>query len=198
MEVGSQCKKCKKKPCCKKNQNTIILEPIAESIKVEKNWKNKILLFYPLIISFFYVLLGSIFSEYPFDDFNGKDFLRSIMGFMLIIFSYLKMLNPSGFIMSFKKYDYLTSKFVYYGYIYPLIEIMLGIFILINVFYIFTNAAIIILFSINLTQVIIVLKQGKELECACLGSLGFKLPLSQVTIIEDVIMIIMSIIMLSI
>lgn len=198
------------KPCCKnKNKchpNNIdsftSIEIASDSVPTEsttdETWMDKLIIYYPLLVSFMYVFIGAIIIEYPYDEFDGRNFVRSIMGLMLLVFSYLKMLNPGGFIMSFQKYDYLASKCIYYGYLYPIIEALLGIFYLINIAYVFTNTMIIILFSINLAQVYYALRQGKELECACLGSLGFKLPLSKVTIIEDVTMILMAIIMLSI
>lgn len=104
---------------------------------------------------------------------------------MLITFSYLKLLNPSEFKKSFSNY----------GYLYPLIELTLGILYIIEVL---INSLVIFIFTINLIQVGIVLYHGKKLECACMGSLGFKLPLSWVTILEDIFMILMAIIVLSI
>ena len=157
---------------------------------------NKIMVFYPLILSFSYIIGGAIISEYPYNNFDWKHFSRIFMGLLLLLFSYVKLLNPRGFVNTFKKYDIVTYKCELYGYAYPLIEATLGVFYIINYKPIIINSIIIGLLSINLIQVIIALFQKKKLECACMGSLGFNLPLSYVTITEDIIMIIMAAVML--
>ena len=173
----------------------ILKTPIKTNSKLSVGI-NKIMVFYPLILSFSYVIGGAIISEYPYNNFDWKHFFRIFMGLLLLLFSYVKLLNPRGFVNTFKKYDIVTYKFKLYGYAYPLIEATLGVFYIINYQPIITNSIIIGLLSINLIQVIIALFQKKELECACMGSLGFNLPLSYVTITEDIIMIIMAAVML--
>lgn len=54
------------------------------------------------------------------------------------------------------------------------------------------NTIAIIFLSINLFQVAYALYKKQTLACACMGNLGFDLPLSYVTIIEDVVMIFMA------
>ena len=180
------------KKCCSNNQinsNNIVINNESDCYK-------KIKLFYPLLLSFSYVIFGAIISEYPFNSFNWKHFFQMFMGLLLLLFSYVKLLNPHGFVNTFKKYDIITKKFNLYGYIYPLIEATLGIFYIINFIPTVTNSIIIALLTFNLIQVIIVIIKKEDLECACMGSLGFKLPLTYVTITEDLIMIIMAIIMI--
>ena len=180
------------KECCKK---TSTLESQLQ-IDVKQLHIKKIKTFYPLFLTFSYVIGGAIISEYPYNIFSWRHFCRIFMGLLLLLFSYIKLLNPQGFVITFKKYDLFSSKCELYGYSYPLIEATLGIFYIINYAPIIINSIIIGLLSINLIQVIRALHQKKQLECACMGSLGFKLPLSYVTISEDIIMITMAIVML--
>lgn len=183
------------KKCCKQNTD---LESNNKIITEEIPNENKFYKFYPLILTFVFVIGGAVISQYNFETFKWNSFMKNLMGLMLITFSYLKLLNPSGFKKSFSNYDYLAKYIPIYGYLYPLIELTLGILYIIEVFPVLINSLVIFIFTINLIQVGIVLYHGKKLECACMGSLGFKLPLSWITILEDIFMILMAIIMLSI
>ena len=183
------------KKCCKQNTD---LECNIQTIQEKTDDENKLYKFYPLILTFIFIIGGACISQYNFDTWKWNEFMKNLMGIMLITFSYLKLLNPSGFKKSFSNYDYLAKYVPIYGYIYPLIELTLGLLYIIEVFPIIINSLVIVIFTFNLIQVGIVIYQGKKLECACMGSLGLKLPLSWVTILEDLFMIIMAIIMLSI
>ena len=179
--------------CCKQNKD---LECNTQTVQENKDNENKFYKFYPLILTFIFIIGGACISQYNFDIWKWKVFMKNLMGIMLITFSYLKLLNPSGFKKSFSNYDYLAKYVPIYGYIYPFLELVLGLLYIVEIFPILINSLVIIIFTFNLIQVGIVLYQGKELECACMGSLGLKLPLSWVTILEDVFMIIMAIVML--
>lgn len=196
------------KKCCKQNtdlecniqtiQENTDLKCNIQTIQEKTDDENKLYKFYPLILTFIFIIGGAGISQYNFDTWKWNEFMKNLMGIMLITFSYLKLLNPSGFKKSFSNYDYLAKYVPIYGYIYPLIELTLGLLYIIEVFPIIINSLVIVIFTFNLVQIGIVIYQGKKLECACMGSLGLKLPLSWVTILEDLFMIIMAIIMLSI
>ena len=158
------------KKCCKKEVCIVEVTPRV----VDKNYFTKIKTFYPLILSIGYVTAGSIVTEHPFDSFDGIQFCSRFMGLFLILFSYLKLLNPYGFVNTFMKYDIITRKCKIYGYVYPFIEGTLGVFYMIKYEPIVTNSIVIGLLSFNLGQVIHAIANKKELECACMGSLGFQ------------------------
>ena len=190
------------KKCCKQNKdlecNIQDLECNIQDIQENTDDENNFYKFYPLILTFIFIIGGAGISQYNYDTWKWNQFMKNLMGIMLITFSYLKLLNLSGFKESFSNYDYLAKYVPIYGYIYPFIELILGILYIIEIFSILINSIVIVIFTFNLIQVGIVIYQGKKLECACMGSLGLKLPLSWVTIIEDIFMIAMSIAMLSI
>ena len=54
------------------------------------------------------------------------------------------------------------------------------------------NSLTIFFLVINMGQVARALILKKSLECACMGALGFKLPLSYITLSEDLVMIVMA------
>ena len=212
----SCCKKNEIVPCCKNNDITLNIDysdnnennlintnevNVINDNEINPqniNILNKLTLFYPLIITFLFVISGAIVTQYPISTFNSKHFMSNLMGILLITFSYLKMLNLKGFAISFSKYDFIAYYIWPYGYIYPLTELTLGLFYCVKLYPVIINSITIFFLTINFIEVSYALILKKELECACMGSLGFKLPLSYITITEDIFMIIMSIIMISI
>ncbi len=62
---------------------------------------------------------------------------------------------------------------------------ILGFFFILNIFPIFTNIITIIVMSISSIGVIQTVLDKRKIHCACLGAV-IKLPMTTVTIIEDV------------
>merc|ERR1719242_134734 len=119
------------------------------------------------------------------------------MGIWVIVFSYLKLLNPKGFVRSFQQYDFLSQQISWWAWTYPGLEALLGLaFLLPGSHQRLANQATLLLASLQTVQVVFVLYQGRKLECACMGSLGFDLPLSTVTLTENIVMILMAALMM--
>lgn len=123
--------------------------------------------------------------------FTERDVMRHTMGSILITFGCLKLVNLNGFAEVFSKYDIIANNIGLYAYTYPFIEIVLGIYLLRN-----KNTAqiyniIIALMSISIVSVLASLRRGVKLRCGCIGSI-FHIPLSYVTLSENVVMILMS------
>ena len=89
-------------------------------------------------------------------------------------------------------YDIVAQKIKAYGFIYPFIELGLGISYLTAFNPTFTNAATILVMGISSIGVIQSVLNKKKIQCACLGAV-FNLPMSTVTIIEDLLMVAMAI-----
>ena len=115
-------------------------------------------------------------------------------GFFLT-FSFFKMLDLTGFADSYSMYDIIGKKFRQWGYIYAFIELGLGIAYAVNFQPVLTNFITLIVMSVSIIGVLQSVLNKRKIKCACLGAV-FNLPMSTVTIIEDALMIAMSIIML--
>ncbi|NBO10845.1 MAG: hypothetical protein EBV25_04690, partial [Methylophilaceae bacterium] len=115
-------------------------------------------------------------------------------GFFLV-FSFFKMLNIQAFASSYAMYDLLAIRFKAYGYIYPFIELGLGIAYLISYNPITTNTLTLIVMTFSSLGVIKAVLDKQKIRCACLGTV-FNLPMSTVTIIEDLLMAAMALWML--
>ena len=163
----------------------------AKDNEIEKSSKIKQLL--PLFIIFGYISITSILLN--FKEWNSINAMLDFMGLFYIIFSFFKILDIKGFYRSFKMYDPLAKKITTYGYIYPFIEILLGLMFLtrteVNIALLIT-IIILGITSVGVTQTLL---NKRTINCACLGT-TLKLPMTEATFIENAIMITMSIVLL--
>ena len=163
----------------------------AKDNKIIKSSKIKQLK--PLFIILGYILVTSILLN--FRNWNSTNAMLDFMGLFYIIFSFFKILDIKGFSTSFKMYDPLAKKIIIYGYIYPFIEILLGLMILNRIEVNIALLITIIILGITTVGVTQTLLNKKTINCACLGT-TLKLPMTEATFIENAIMIIMAIILL--
>jgi hypothetical protein len=118
------------------------------------------------------------------------------MAGFFIVFSFFKLLNLKGFSNSYAMYDIVAAKWKGWGIVYPFVELGLGIFYLINVQPILINWITIIVLGVSSIGVIQSNLKKQKIKCACLGDV-FNLPMSTVTIVEDLLMVLMAVLMLA-
>jgi copper chaperone CopZ len=118
----------------------------------------------------------------------------SMAGFFLA-FSFFKLLDVRAFADAYAGYDLLARRWHGWGMIYPFIELALGIAYLANFSPVLTNAATALIMGFSAIGVIRAVMNKSQIRCACLGTV-FKLPMSTVTIVEDVGMGLMALWML--
>ncbi len=149
----------------------------------------------PILLIFFYISLVTGLIQSTNHHFDFMESMRHFMAGFFLVFSFFKMLNLKGFAESYMMYDVMARKIPAWGYVYAFIELGLGIAYLLNFNPIITNSVTFIVMSISIIGVLQSVLNKKKIQCACLGAV-FNLPMSTVTIIEDGLMIIMSLIML--
>ena len=155
---------------------------------------NKIKQLKPLFIILGYISVTSILLN--FRNWNSTNAMLDFMGLFYIIFSFFKILDIKGFSTSFKMYDPLAKKITIYGYIYPFIEILLGLMFLTRIEVNIALLITIIILGITSAGVTRTLLNKRKINCACLGT-TLKLPMTEATFIENAIMIIMAIVLLT-
>ncbi len=121
--------------------------------------------------------------------------MHYFMGIFLCQFAMLKLFHPSGFADGFQKYDLVAKKFRSYAYLYPFIELGLGLAYLSFICPVITYSITIIVMGVGAVGVIGTLRKGLDLRCACMGTV-LDVPLSTVTLSEDITMGVMAGIML--
>jgi copper chaperone CopZ len=163
-----------------------------ETIEQTRSWFET---YKPILLIFFYISLITVLIQTTNHHFDFMQAMQHFMAGFFLVFSFFKMLNLKGFAESYMMYDVLARKIPVWGYIYAFLEFGLGISYLLNFNPIFTNAVTFIVMNISIIGVLQSVLNKKKIQCACLGAV-FNLPMSTVTIIEDGLMIIMSLIML--
>lgn len=143
----------------------------------------------PLFIIFGYIIITTILLNY--NTANWSNAMLDFMGLFFIIFSFFKVLDLKGFPTSFKRYDPLAKAFPVYGYIYPFIEITLGLMFLMKFKLLIALLLTILVLGVTTLGVIKSLCSKKTIECACLGTV-LKLPMTEATLIENSIMLVMA------
>jgi len=156
--------------------------------------KSKLQQLKPLLIILTYIFVASILMNYK--NWNSTEVMLDFMGLFYIVFSFFKMLDLKGFPESFRMYDPLAKRLPIYGWIYPFIETGLGVMLLMRLE--IKIALIITLFVLGTTTIGVAktLLDKKSIRCACLGT-ALKLPMTEATLIENIIMIAMAISMLT-
>lgn len=145
----------------------------------------------PLIVVFSFILLISLSFHISQSVFDYHQFMNHVMAGFFLGFSLFKFLDLKAFSESFSSYDPLAQRNSNYGFIYPFIEFTLGIMYL-NHYALFTaNMITIIILTITTGGVVKRLQSKSTFQCACLGT-AFSLPLSYVTVFENIVMILMA------
>jgi len=147
----------------------------------------------PIVIALSIVILSSLAMQISDETFNLNKWFMSYMGIFFIIFSFLKLLNVSGFSMTFKKYDLISKIIPPYATSYPFIELSLGIIFLTQTqsILIYANAFTLIFMVSQTIGIIRSLSKSEQIQCACMGS-AVDVPLSSLTVVENITMIAMA------
>ena len=161
---------------------TSISEKVQEDSKVKQ--------LQPLFIILFYLATTVIFLNYK--DWNSREMMFDFMGLFFIVFSFFKMLDLKNFPTSFSMYDPLSKKIPFYGWVYPFIEIALGLMFLMRFELNIALYVTIVILGITTFGVTKILMNKKNIQCACLGT-ALKLPMTEATLIENALMLSMSI-----
>ncbi len=131
--------------------------------------------YYPLFLVIGLVALAS---------FAGQSWMMSFMAGFYIIFGAFKLLDVPAFANSYAQYDIIAKAFKPWGYAYPFVELALGFAFL---FWFEMRAAAWIALVLSLVGAIGVIQsvmRKQTIQCACLGTV-FNLPMSTVTIVEN-------------
>ena len=87
--------------------------------------------------------------------------------------------------------DIIAKKIPLWGYIYPFVELALGIAYIFNQKPLVVNGVALVVMTLSIIGVLQSILNKRKIRCVCLGAV-FNLPMSTVTIIEDGLMILMA------
>jgi hypothetical protein len=148
----------------------------------------------PLLLILAYLLAASVLVQLPKNGWEGvhwHETMRYFMAGFFLIFSFFKLLDISAFADAYADYDVLARCWRGWGLIYPFVELALGLAYLANWNPLLTNWATLIVMGFSVIGVIQAKLHKRSIRHVGFGTV-FKLPMSTVTIIEDVGMVAMA------
>ncbi len=160
----------------------------SEVAELTKSW---FATYKPLLIIFAFITGISIITARMGNEIHWMRCMNNFMAGFFLTFSFFKLLDVKAFAETYTMYDIVAKKIKTYGFIYPFIELVLGIAFLTGFNPFITNITTLVVMSISIVGVLQSVLNKKKIQCACLGAV-FNLPMSTVTIIEDALMIAMS------
>lgn len=149
----------------------------------------------PVLLVFAYITGSTLLLQVTAHHFDWMAWMRHFMAGFFLVFSFFKMLDLKGFAESYSSYDIIAKRLPAWGYAYAFIELGLGLAFLINFSPIVVNAVTLSVMTVSIIGVLQAVLNKQKIQCACLGTV-FNLPMSSITIIEDALMIGMSVTML--
>lgn len=135
-------------------------------------------------------LIAALISIYSIQWHAYPDYMSHFMGWVLVFFGLTKLSDVAGFARGFAMYDPLAKHSVMYARSYPFLEFTLGILFILQLLILPATLITLFIYSASLYGAIQSLMKKESLHCVCLGTY-FKLPLSTITIVEAISMIMM-------
>lgn len=151
--------------------------------------------YYPLLLILGYLLAVCGLVEYEAGAFHPERAMRHFMAGFFIVFSFFKLLNVRAFADSYAMYDLLARRSRVYALAYPFLELALGLAYVADVAPLWVNSVTLTLMLFGTLGVVQSMQAKRQVRCACLGTV-INLPVSVVTLTEDMLMAVMAALML--
>lgn len=150
---------------------------------------------YPLILIVGYILGTVIVLAAVAGEWSLHRMMNHFMAGFFLVFSFFKLLDLRGFAIAYRSYDVVARAAPAWGFAYPFIEMALGIAYLVAWQPFVTNTATLIIMLVGAVGVLKALLKKRAIQCACLGTV-LNLPMTKVTLVEDLGMAAMAAVML--
>ncbi|MEL6742232.1 MAG: heavy-metal-associated domain-containing protein [Planctomycetota bacterium] len=151
---------------------------------------------FPLFLIVGYIFTVTLLIAWASSEWSLSTMMRHFMAGFFLVFSFFKFLDTSGFASAFRMYDPLAKAVPGWSWIYPYVELLLGVAYLLSWQPLATNAVTLVLMSVGGVGVMQSLLQKKTIRCACLGT-ALNLPMTKVTLVENGTMAAMAALMLA-
>ena len=174
------------------------ISPATSNLKTDSLLSTVVEYFFskkPIFVALSIVIITSFSLQLPSGRFDFNSWMMDYMGIFFVLFSFLKLLNVTGFSNTFKEYDIIAKYIPFFAVGYPFIELGLGLAFLSETF-LFIAALGTLFFMISQSiGVVKSLRHSEQIQCACMGS-TVNLSISSLTLFENMVMIMMSIYMI--
>ncbi len=147
--------------------------------------------YWPLLVIAAYIAIASLAGAVSSGQIQWQAWMTNFMAGFFLVFSAFKFLDLRGFAGAYASYDWLAQRWYGYGFVYPFLELGLGLAYLFRIEPTLTHAATIALMGFSSLGVISALRKTQRIPCACLGTV-LKVPMSTITLVEDLGMVAMA------
>lgn len=147
--------------------------------------------YFPIFLIAAYITGTTFINNFYAGEMHWSTWMNQFMAGFFLVFSAFKLLNIKGFAEGYAAYDWLARKWNFYGFIYPFLELGLGILYLGTWLHNATLVATIIIMGFSSLGVIESMLKKQKIRCACLGTV-LNVPLSSITLIEDLTMVLLA------
>jgi hypothetical protein len=124
------------------------------------------------------------FRDFQQGRFSVASTISYFMIGVFVVFAGFKLLDLKGFAEGYSTYDLLAQRWLGYGYLYPFIELFFAMTMILNIAPRPMLWAELIVMSFSGIGVAIKVAKREQFQCACLGTF-LKVPLTNITLIED-------------
>jgi len=155
------------------------------------NTPNRWIRLFPLFLIVSYLLLSVLAYEVATGTWSSMRAMNHFMAGFFLVFSFFKMLDVRRFAASFAMYDVVARRLPWYGLCVPFLELALGMMYLMHLWPILSNSVTLVFMLLGTIGVARTLWTKQSIRCACLGTV-FNLPMTTVTLVENLSMVAMA------
>ena len=148
----------------------------------------------PLLLIVAFIFGSSLLVQLPLEGISVNETMRYFMAGFFLVFSFFKLLDLSAFASAYANYDLIAKRWKGWGFVYPFAELTLGMCYLSNIGGQSLHIVTFLLMFFSALGVIQSVRNKTKIRCACLGTV-FQLPMSTITIVEDLGMALMALLM---
>ncbi len=150
--------------------------------------------FLPLIIILSLIITATTIKQMLSPMTTAYNFMHDFMGIFFLVFGSFKLFNLKNFAEAYSTYDLIAQRSRTYALLYPFIELALGFAYLLHWYPLITLWITVVIMTISALGVLKALLKKEQFTCACLGVV-FKIPMTYVTLLEDIAMAVMALVM---
>ncbi len=175
-------------------------QPSVASPTTSKGWEDEepkagwLATYSPLLLIIGYILGAVLLVQLGHGGVKAitvDETMRYFMAGFFLVFSFFKLLDINAFADAYIGYDLLARRWRGWALIYPFVELALGMAYLAHLDGPLLNGITVVVMGFSAIGVIQAVTSKQRIQCACLGAV-FKLPMSTVTIVEDLGMVAMA------
>ena len=139
-----------------------------------------------------YFILAGVFAGMSAYAWLGPGSLMTdFMGAFFVVFGVFKLFDWNGFADAYQSYDLIARKSRVYARAYPIIQLAFGAAYLTRSLLPLVNGLVLAVMSVSALGVGRALLSKQKIRCACLGT-KIQLPMSFISLVEDVTMVAMA------